>query len=57
MASDDRREQVLLRLDSDIKQRLRQTAKRERRSMSMHVEAILDEHLPPMEDEAAPVAS
>lgn len=52
-----KREQTNLRLAIDIKARLDADARRNRRSMTAHMEYLIDTHTPPLEDVDAPVAS
>lgn len=46
-----------LRLAPDIRARLQADADRNRRSLNAHIEHVLDEHLPALEDMPASVAS
>lgn len=52
-----KREQTNLRLATDIKARLDADARRNRRSMTAHMEYLIDTHTPPLEDAGTSVAS
>lgn len=56
-AATDDREQTLIRLTPEIKRRLRDDAKRNRRSMSAHLEHLIDLHTPPLDGDATAAAS